>query len=170
MTTIASVTIDEIKHQGVIVDRRIQLLLACGAAVLAMDETHREGGVVSHTPGPWRVSTVDGDPWEVQSKDRTIVNVESATMADACLIAAAPELLSLLKRLWEWDHLIPLGGEMKDVIAKAEGSGSQAASIPQEKRWHFDTLPPHLRAEVELHGISEDEAARLLDDETEPAS
>ena len=30
MTTIASVTIDDIRHQGTIVDRRIQLLLACG--------------------------------------------------------------------------------------------------------------------------------------------
>jgi len=30
VTAIASVTIDEIKHQGTVVDRRIQLLLACG--------------------------------------------------------------------------------------------------------------------------------------------
>ena len=54
MTVIASVTIDEIRHQGTIVDRRIQLLLVCGCRTdlsLPLDKPAPRVGEPAHCRG-----------------------------------------------------------------------------------------------------------------------
>lgn len=62
--------------------------------------------VVSHTPGPWELSEeIYTDEFDmqiryyiVQNKKRVIVvNDKGVTIPDARLIAAAPELLAMLK-------------------------------------------------------------------------
>lgn len=93
-----------------------------------------------HTPGPWTITHQD----MVRSRDRFIADCQAAPMsarpcpatpedmANARLIAAAPDLLEALKRLRDWWATEPEdrdGDEMPaDVfdgmhaaIAKAEG-------------------------------------------------
>lgn len=95
---------------------------------------------LTHTPGPWRVDVREAAPLRVLATDAraTIVasdlgNAHSSTaMADARLIAAAPDLLTALKAL----HLQALQSTVNDpgneygqealamadaAIAKAEG-------------------------------------------------
>jgi hypothetical protein len=55
---------------------------------------------VKYTPGPWRVAELDRRCVVGPDGDTVIADVRSwHDTDDACLIAAAPELLSALKRL-----------------------------------------------------------------------
>lgn len=89
-----------------------------------------------HTPGPWRKS--NANPWIYGGNGEYIALVESqgkeADSANARLIAAAPDLLSVLQQAYNamaWD--IPGGGlsdqeeeelleTIRAAIAKAEGA------------------------------------------------
>ena len=102
---------------------------------------------MSHTPGPWEISLREMlDGWViVADRDGGIVaNVNTETGpnipplvsrkmpagANAALIAAAPELLAALKRMWLYFGVRCDGTprdwtewrEARDAIAKAEGS------------------------------------------------
>jgi hypothetical protein len=89
-----------------------------------------------HTPGPWKV-TLSGGPdksYRIESDERAIARVfgmsfEENRYTDACLIAAAPEMLHALK--W-WAGQIEENPDyarfknlafdrLLQVIAKAEG-------------------------------------------------
>lgn len=53
----------------------------------------------NHTPGPWKANG-----GYVDAREKTVADVRAMSgmevcMADACLIAAAPELLDALKRM-----------------------------------------------------------------------
>lgn len=85
-----------------------------------------------HTPGPWAY-TVDahGDDLQITAGEQTVVGgcgcCGSPSMdnpADAPLLAAAPDLLSVLKDvLSTWDsgsEAFPIS-DIRAVIAKAEG-------------------------------------------------
>lgn len=88
--------------------------------------------ITQHTPGPWEVSTpFKGENFAVWTRNHTmfegpLVISTELSQADACLIAAAPELLEYLKGVLS--H--PKHGqtfsarekmELLQVIAKAEG-------------------------------------------------
>lgn len=91
----------------------------------------------THTPGPWtwknRRMTVEGYIDRVlqggPEGDGVVYHSAVWTMkdADAKLIAAAPDLLDLVKRLRGWDHLDGAADgpywrrELDAAIAKAEG-------------------------------------------------
>lgn len=86
---------------------------------------------MSHTPGPWRVS-----PWKDKIEvevaaagpfgDR-IVLMDKEQISNAALIAAAPELLEALERLWncagdfEEDSLAAALDQAAEAIKKAKG-------------------------------------------------
>jgi len=81
-----------------------------------------------HTPGPWDARNnpwEDGDPdnWYVLGKGEDVV-ASGLPCADARLIAAAPDLLALLKRhqVAAWcEEDSDLAVETRAAIAKAEG-------------------------------------------------
>ena len=88
---------------------------------------------MSHTPGPWIINPrqVDSSPYQILDKDdheiaATIYGptggIEEAK-ANARLIAAAPELLAILKRLREQNYQIKTA-DVEDVdraLSHAEG-------------------------------------------------
>jgi hypothetical protein len=87
---------------------------------------------MSHTPGPWQLT--DYSAFEICSYDHkviaSIIQMESQTYdkdrnqqkANARLIAAAPELLAMLKRAVEASsHDYSWLGDAYAAIAKAEG-------------------------------------------------
>ena len=93
---------------------------------------------MSHTPGPWEITTRLTFGWDVKVKDRDWLicglcfEDDDDKKADAHLIAAAPELLEALEELY---HLIDdahdgdrvftfeLAQKAKTAIAKARGQG-----------------------------------------------
>ena len=96
---------------------------------------------MAHTPGPWR-TRISHPRTVMAGGDRPgpgVVVVATAhdfdrnqAIANACLIAAAPELLAVLKELMGDDdgRSVPIGlvgvhsqvlGRMRAAIAKAEG-------------------------------------------------
>lgn len=87
--------------------------------------------VAQHTPGPWRsgawaaytdhaVVVIDQHDEQVATTTDLLKPWEECE-ANARLIAAAPDMLAMLKRIYEWDHLTPFGAELQALIAKAEG-------------------------------------------------
>ena len=74
-----------------------------------------------HTPGPWRIKGEMTRRTLKGANGKSIVVVERWTKEeDACLIAAAPDLLAALKLVEPYvslDHL----GQVQAAIAKAEG-------------------------------------------------
>lgn len=86
---------------------------------------------MSHTPAPWTVSagevtTADGDVFiaELASRDRPCaVQNPTEAEANAHLIAAAPELLEVVKAVAaHFENTdAPLGAWAQAMIAKAEG-------------------------------------------------
>lgn len=87
-----------------------------------------------HTPGPWAVNPLcaqvdafdgkDGDPLPVcQLLWPTDRRTEATTEANACLIAAAPDLLEALHKVANnWGDLHPKDlHQIRAAIAKAEG-------------------------------------------------
>lgn len=91
-----------------------------------------------HTPGPWRFAqnqmghiTFIIAPADQNGAIGEIYGQDEGAMANARLIAAAPDLLGILKRMTEWaggmdaDRLPPPWPEMvaeaTKAIAKAEG-------------------------------------------------
>ena len=108
---------------------------------------------MSHTPGPWsseglnvgdmaemlyltqvsdhykepiRICLIAGHEWKVPKgkRDERCYLTESS-VADARLIAAAPDMLAMLHRLEDlpnrWDEDEPLWDELRALIAKATG-------------------------------------------------
>ena len=108
---------------------------------------------MSHTPGPWsseglnvgdmaemlyltqdsdhykepiRICLIAGHEWKVPKgkRDERCYLTESS-VADARLIAAAPDMLAMLHRLEDlpnrWDEAEPLWDELRALIAKATG-------------------------------------------------
>ncbi len=77
-----------------------------------------------HTKGPWEWSTGDPDlnnygVYSNVAKER-IAEVLNQSSANARLIAAAPDLLALLKDILEWDGILPHSKtRIRDTIAKA---------------------------------------------------
>lgn len=94
----------------------------------------------THTPGPWTLK--EGFGTTVLNSDGRLLNLDARTnegMANARLIAAAPELLSLIKDFGDWLEVhLELGhinagtanrngdlvSQIRTVIAKAEGHKS----------------------------------------------
>ena len=95
-----------------------------------------------HTPGPWQIGASRQDAkdaffWHVDILNRTrstrIARVagvgKDSAEANACLIAAAPDMLSALKIVKAWFENPGAKGEVwplpqvNRVIAKAEGQG-----------------------------------------------
>ena len=87
--------------------------------------------MTKHTPGPWRVVAVD---WSGDGNARfEIKGITRTGLADARLIAAAPELLAVLKAALPLLHTsdeLPMNyfadkpgvlGEALRIIAKIEG-------------------------------------------------
>lgn len=92
----------------------------------------------AHTPGPWAVQLTDGVADMVHASAEhnnfgTIVDLDGSefdydmSLANARLIAAAPELLEALKRSLSWLSSYPGGGATKvyeqarEAIDKAKG-------------------------------------------------
>jgi len=85
---------------------------------------------MTHTPGPWEARPNDGqivlngsNCYHIQE---IFNDVGGFNPADIRLMAAAPELLAVLKDLWGWEDVIEewdreLHGRMKAAISKAEG-------------------------------------------------
>jgi len=86
---------------------------------------------MSHTPGPWRVLTLDdGTEWIQAGCVRIAIVDDSAGCqpGNAALIAAAPEMLAVLEELEEsagyWsEYDVPLGivDRIREAIKKASG-------------------------------------------------
>jgi hypothetical protein len=82
------------------------------------------------TPGPWTVKSLFVGPLLVVDRRGVIVagaghDITSEAIANAELIAAAPELLELMKELCESEFYLPSTSTMRRrieaAIAKAEG-------------------------------------------------
>lgn len=74
-----------------------------------------------HTPGPWK----HDETWGLIKHGKTeICALHSGNPANACLIAAAPELLEALQEIvWTYGFREPDIREIaRDAIAKAEGN------------------------------------------------
>lgn len=88
-------------------------------------------GDVKHTPGPWDISEYkDGHAFVFDPDMGFVCNVmtgSSEGVANARLIAAAPDMLKALKRMVDWfeqDNPDPAYDELmlaRAAIAKAEG-------------------------------------------------
>jgi len=72
-----------------------------------------------HTPGPWIVEGPHDAPWVSTADHRTIL---PQTVADACLIAAAPDMLDVLRAVAKHfkDTDVPLGSAARAIIAKVD--------------------------------------------------
>lgn len=68
---------------------------------------------VVHTPGPWRLDPWNG--WLVSAEDVGIVkfDMNRTLLADAKLMAAAPVMLSALRRIVQ--HQDVIGGSMASI-------------------------------------------------------
>lgn len=91
-----------------------------------------------HTPGPWQIEIIDGDPY-VSRGSRLIAHVQTQE-DDARLIAAAPELLAALQEIEQlitsedsgsgWHLKVANMGKdtaerVRSAIAKAEGHSAR---------------------------------------------
>lgn len=83
---------------------------------------------MSHTPGPWTaeytVGSVLGNHWTiVDSAGRQVCSPTIYTREDACLIAAAPELLEVAMKALHGETICggALAEELKAAITKARG-------------------------------------------------
>jgi hypothetical protein len=79
--------------------------------------------MIAHTPGPWEWA--NGEVFAEPSNDSICVVLQKAPHADAnaCLIAAAPEMLAVLRRTEDWlsrGASGPLLEGIRAVIARAE--------------------------------------------------
>lgn len=90
---------------------------------------------MAHTPGPWHVMETESvrvlRTWVIDADDGTLIcDAYGLTPENAALVAAAPELLDVLKAIDEWLDDTTLKEPrrsrqaIKDVIAKAEGGAS----------------------------------------------
>lgn len=81
---------------------------------------------MKHNPGPWHFhqATATDGAWIIKRADNGYI-ASSMSEEDACLIAAAPELLAMLQALVETGELRQLGVEdfsqIETLIAKATG-------------------------------------------------
>lgn len=85
-----------------------------------------------HTPGPWKVSVpIRGDKYAVWTRNHSdfegpkVVVSRELNEADAKLIAAAPEMIAMLKHLVSLDHddidnLESIKESARELIAKTE--------------------------------------------------
>lgn len=82
-----------------------------------------------HTPGPWEVVAVD---WSEEGNARfEIHGITRTGIADARLIAAAPELLDALRTIVETDFLPGAWNDQYEAIAKkARAAIAQATGEP----------------------------------------
>lgn len=86
---------------------------------------------MSHTPGPWEITTRLTFGWDVKVKDRDWLicglcfEDDDDKKADALLIAAAPDLLEALETLIQdqRDASLPVLAKARAAIAKARGQG-----------------------------------------------
>jgi len=84
---------------------------------------------MSHTPGPWEITTRLTFGWDVKVKDRDWLicglcfEDDDDKKADALLIAAAPDLLEALETLIQdqRDASLPVLAKARAAIAKARG-------------------------------------------------
>jgi len=84
--------------------------------------------MIKHTPGPWIVLTKTNKPTAVYREYDTTEGVicrmgakRAALNADACLIAAAPDLYEAARKALE---VVPVGPELDalvDALLKADG-------------------------------------------------
>lgn len=81
-----------------------------------------------HTPGPWKAydEFIYGDNSKTIAELRTYQSGEMPWQANARLIAAAPELLEMVRKLMPYCensslYDLPDFREAKDLIAKIEG-------------------------------------------------
>ncbi|HLG97201.1 MAG TPA: hypothetical protein VKX49_12890 [Bryobacteraceae bacterium] len=97
-----------------------------------------------HTPGPWRAEKVEmpqtWDYWEISSDSEIVAEIDNTDRttevqeADARLVAAAPELLSSLRVIFDLSRngssnvvdvdkrLLSIASECRQAITKAEGA------------------------------------------------
>lgn len=78
-----------------------------------------------HTPGPWTVNGGD-DVW---IGNRTCVHIGDED--DARLIAAAPDLLEVLKSLLDMDISYRRGPVVQEAVEKARAAIAKATGEPQ---------------------------------------
>lgn len=78
-----------------------------------------------HSPGPWTVRQRAGKPFITKgncTKGESVALIQAGLLEDAHLIAAAPELLEMLKRLSTISTMNPTWDEeILVLIQKAEG-------------------------------------------------
>ncbi len=87
------------------------------------------------TPGPWMVRIYNGKITVVTQQDVLVTEVR--TLAEAHLIASAPQMLAMLKRVYAdcayftvLDWLWPgLKADILDLISKAEGNDNETVTI-----------------------------------------
>lgn len=93
-----------------------------------------------HTPGPWRPGHIDhwerGEKIAVRAENidnqpyvAFLPDLDGNVLANACLVAAAPDLLAACKRMikhidhvWDDDDLMECRDELIAAVAKAEGA------------------------------------------------
>ncbi len=98
-----------------------------------MTQTSIPEKAVSYTPGPWDVQVrqpIDGDAFfDIYQTDGhgnesavACIGADAETAANACLIAAAPDLLAALKEAVKYTHTTQwLHTACDAAIARAEG-------------------------------------------------
>ena len=77
-----------------------------------------------HTRGPWKAHSNVGNWTVIHSEDEVFKNIALVPGgdSDACLIAAAPELLEAVDRLLTWNH----SGQRAEDIAFARRAYAKA--------------------------------------------
>lgn len=79
----------------------------------------------THTRGPWKFNVIDSRAM-IEGRDQLVAYVDQVKVIDGHLLAAAPELLAILKHLVSLDHddmdnLEMIKESARELIAKAEG-------------------------------------------------
>lgn len=84
-----------------------------------------------HTPGPWKISTRTGIPLIVDARGKEFAQVKTSHIADyenACLMAAAPELLAALKEQHNEHVLCVYNGPDVETALRAHKKNDRTCS------------------------------------------
>ncbi|QHS09068.1 hypothetical protein [Sinimarinibacterium sp. NLF-5-8] len=82
--------------------------------------------VSKYTPGPWTTERIMGN-YRIHSQSGVFKNIAlvPASLSDARLIGAAPELLEAVDRLLSWSH----GGQRAEDVAFARRAYAKALGL-----------------------------------------
>ena len=88
-----------------------------------------------HTPGPWRFASIIGrcgiwSPGGLVAATPEWIGRESEMLANARLIAAAPELLAVCQEIANWPDCCSINALARDAAAAISKATAPSAELP----------------------------------------